>query len=235
MDLIFMLTRRDETVSDCLAVADAVLALRVKHVGFKDVGVDRATQRELVRRIKAAGAIGYLEIVATDPGASIRAARHAAEIGVERVLGGGGGARILAALAGSGVSYYPFAGRPHGHPTRLGGSVEDVVRDCRRFARLGCSGIDLLAYRAEEAEPLALVRAARTATPGTLIVAGSIDSPARVRAVAAAGADAITIGTAVFEGTFSPHMRSLEGRVRDVVAACGQAQARGGGGEANPA
>jgi hypothetical protein len=39
---------------------------------------------------------------------------------------------------------------------------------------MGCAGIDLLAYRATDAEPLDLVRAARAATSGRLVVAGSI-------------------------------------------------------------
>ena len=81
---------------------------------------------------------------------------------------------------------------------------------------------DLLAYRATEADPLALVRAARRATAGLLLVAGSVATPAQIRALAEAGADAFTIGSAVFNGTFSPRKGALLSQLRDVLAACGQ-------------
>jgi putative N-acetylmannosamine-6-phosphate epimerase len=79
-----------------------------------------------------------------------------------------------------------------------------------------------LAYRATEAAPLDLVRAARRALgDGTLIVAGSVDQPATIAALADAGADAFTIGSAVFNGAFSPRKGALLSQLRDVLAACG--------------
>ncbi|MEU6122538.1 hypothetical protein [Streptomyces sp. NPDC047123] len=44
MDFVFMLTRDDRTVTYCLDVVDAVRDLGIRHIGFKDVGVDRATR-----------------------------------------------------------------------------------------------------------------------------------------------------------------------------------------------
>jgi len=80
----------------------------------------------------------------------------------------------------------------------------------------------LLAYRATEAEPLDLIRAARRGLgkKGQLVVAGSIDSPAHIRAVAEAGADAFTIGSAAFDGSFSPRKGLLANQLRDIVEAC---------------
>jgi pentose-5-phosphate-3-epimerase len=89
---------------------------------------------------------------------------------------------------------------------------------------MGCGGVDLLAYRATEADPLDLVRAARAAWPGgKLIVAGSVNSTQRIHALAAAGADAFTIGSAVFEGAFSPAKGSLRAQIVDVLEACDKA------------
>lgn len=220
MDFIFMLTRDDQTVEDCLDVLDAIDGLRLRHVGFKDVGVDARTLDALAARIRRAGATSYLEVVSTSPEACLRSARVAVDIGVDRLLGGTEVERTLEILAGSGVAYHPFPGRPEGHPTRLGGTPETIAADCRRFAALGCAGVDLLAYRATEADPLALVRAARAATPGYLIVAGSVNSAARIRALAAAGADAFTIGSAAFDGSFSPRKGLLRSQLRDILAAC---------------
>lgn len=215
-----MLTRDDRTIEDGLDVLDIVIDTGVRHVGFKDVGVARDTLAVLAARIKAAGAVSYMEVVSTTPNACLASARTAVEIGVDRLLGGTEVAPILALLDGSGIAYYPFPGRPEGHPTRLGGGADEIAADCRRFEALGCAGADLLAYRATEAEPLDLVRAARAALAGELIVAGGIDKPARIRALAEAGVDAFTIGTAAFDGSFSPRKGSLRARLQDILAAC---------------
>jgi hypothetical protein len=220
VDFVFMLTRDDQTVEDCLAVLDAVQDVGLTHLGFKDVGVDPRTLGALNGRIKRAGGISHLEVVSTTPEACLRSARVAADIGVDRLLGGTDVEPILEILAGTRVAYYPFPGRPEGHPTRLGGTPETVAADCRRFAALGCAGVDLLAYRATDADPLALVRAARKATPGQVIVAGSVNSLARVRALREAGADAFTIGTAAFDGSFSPRKGLLRSQLLDILAAC---------------
>jgi hypothetical protein len=142
---------------------------------------------------------------------------------VECVLGGTDldtAARVLGDLRG----YYPFPGRPVGHPTRLGGSAALVAEHCARAAALGCGGVDLLAYRATEADPLDLVRVARDALPGRmLIVAGSVHSAAQIDALAAAGADAFTIGSAVFDGSFSPTKGTFRGQIIDILEACDRA------------
>ena len=219
MDFIFMLTWADQTVKNCLEVFDSISETGLGHVGFKDIGVDRATLTELHGRIKASGAVSYMEVVSTTSEACLHSARVARELGVDRLLGGFEVAATLELLAGSGIAYYPFPGRPEGHPTRLHGSPAEIAADCARMARAGCAGADLLAYRAVDAEPLALVEAARAALSGALIVAGSIDTPDQIRALAAAGVDAFTIGTAAFEGAFSPGKEGLRLQVEDILAA----------------
>jgi len=90
----------------------------------------------------------------------------------------------------------------------------------------GCGGVDLLAYRATEADPLDLVRAARRGVNGgRLIVAGSVSSARQIHALAAAGADAFTVGSAVFDCTFSPARNSLRGQILDILEACDRAPA----------
>lgn len=219
MDFIFMLTRNDKTVPDSLAVLDRVLLLGLAHIGFKDIGVDAATLKEINRRIKAAGATSYMEVVSETPEACLNSARTAVAIGVDRLLGGTDIEAVTGILAGSGIGYYPFPGFPLGHPTKLGGTPEDVARHCRDFMAKGAEGVDLLAYRATEADPLALVRTARRALGrGRLIVAGSIDSPERIRALEDAGADGFTIGSAIFDGAFAPGKAGIENQLRDVLA-----------------
>jgi len=205
---------------DCLETFDRVRSIGVRHVGFKDVGVSLATLKALNHAIKNSGATSYMEVVSETPEDCIRSAHNAVEIGVDRLLGGTEVVPTLEVLAGTDIQYLPFPGRPEGHPTRLGGSPEDIEQDCRRFAQLGCAGVDLLAYRATEADPLDLVRAARKGMDGYLAVAGSIDSPERIRAVAEAGADGFTIGTAALEGAFSPRKGVLASQLGDILEAC---------------
>lgn len=218
-DFIFMLTRGDRTVEDCLELVDELGGLGIGHIGFKDVGVDAHTLRRLKARIDALGAVSYLEVVSGSEADCVRAARLARELGVDRLMGGQAVAPTLAALAGSPTRYLPFPGRPAGHPTRLGGGPELIAADCRRFEAAGCAGVDLLAYRATECAPLALVRAARAATRGCLVVAGSVDCPERIAELRAAGVDAFTMGSAVFDGSFSPRKGSVRARLRDVLQA----------------
>lgn len=215
-----MLTRSDQTVSDCLEVLDEIAPVGLRHLGFKDVGVEPPVLAELTRRIRAQGATSYMEVVSTSTEACLRSAKVGLEIGVDWLLGGTCVEEVQAILAGSKTRYAPFPGRPSGHPTKLGGSAADVEADCRRYQAMGCRGVDLLAYRATEADPLELVRAARKATRGLLLVAGSVDCPDRIRALADAGADAFTIGSAAFDGSFSPRKGSLRSQLADIVAAC---------------
>lgn len=215
-----MLTRDDRTVEDCLELVDIACNSGVTHMGFKDVGVDRDTLRKLNGSIKKRGVTSYMEVVSTTPEACLASTRTARDIGVDRLLGGTHVEAILALLEGSGIAYYPFPGRPRGHPTRLGGDAADIAADCRRLEACGSAGVDLLAYRAVDAEPLDLIRAARESLNGVLVVAGSIDSPARIRDIAVAGCDAFTIGSAAFDGSFSPRKGSLQSQLCDILAAC---------------
>ncbi|MEU7036897.1 hypothetical protein ABZ958_24905 [Streptomyces sp. NPDC046237] len=223
MDFIFMLTRDDRTVTDCLDVLDTVRDLGIGHLGFKDVGVDAATLGRLHTQIKGMGATSYLEVVSTTRDEALTSVRHAIDLGVDRLMGGTWIDETLALLAGTGIEYLPFAGEPVGHPTSLAGGPGRVAEDCRRAEAAGCAGVDLLAYRATDADPLDLVRAARAATTGRLVVAGSIATRARIQDLAGAGADAFTIGSAAFDGSLRPAAGTLAAQLREALEAAGSA------------
>ena len=219
MDFIFMLTRNDRTVVDCLEVLESIAPLGLKHIGFKDVGVPTKTLKALTTAIKDMGATSYLEVVSETPEACLNSARVGGELGIDCLLGGTAAVDILNILKGTGTLYYPFPGRPSGHPTKLGGTPADIEADCRKFLDAGCAGVDLLAYRATDADPLELVKAARRGL-GTnrLIVAGSITSRNRIRDIAEAGADAFTIGSAVLDGSYNLTKGLLQSQIANVLA-----------------
>lgn len=217
-----MLTRSDRTIVDCLDTWDAVADVGLRHAGFKDVGVDIRTLVELNRRMHDDGVTTYLEVVSTSAAECLRSARAAVEIGVDRLMGGTEVDEILRIVDGTGIEYLPFPGVPRGHPTTLGGDAALVERQCRDFDGRGCAGVDLLAYRATEADPLDLVRGARRGTAGYLVVAGSVSTVRQIHDLAAAGADAFTIGSAVFDGSFSPDKGLIVSQLHDVLDATGR-------------
>jgi hypothetical protein len=221
MDFIFMLTRQDRTIADCLELFRQVRPLGLKHVGFKDVGVAASTLAMLNEAIQASGATSYMEVVSTTPETCLASARVALELGVDCLMGGTEVAATQEILAGSSIRYFPFPGFPRGHPTRLAGTPDDIEAHCRAFVAKGCAGADLLAYRATDADPLALIRAARKGLGDRrLIVAGSIAEKTQIKAIAAAGADAFTIGSAVFDGSYAPHMGTIASQLAAVQADC---------------
>ncbi len=227
MDFIFMLTRDDQTVDDCLELFEQIRSVGLTHVGFKDVGVDKATLKSLTDAINDAGAISYMEVVSMTDEAAIESAKTAVELGVHRLLGGTQVDEITEIVKGTNTSYYPFPGFPQGHPTKLGGSEKDVEEHCRGFMRKGCAGCDILAYRATEADPIALVRAARRGLGDSyLVVAGSVNNVDRISEIAAAGADAFTIGTAVFNGSYEPRAGTIQSQLKSVLADCADVSAR---------
>ncbi|MET0203204.1 MAG: hypothetical protein ABW276_02740 [Casimicrobiaceae bacterium] len=220
MDFIFMLTRKDRTIEDAEHVVESVADLGVSHIGFKDIGVPPAVLERIVACIRARGATSYLEVVSTTPASVMSSLATGARLGVDCILGGTDLAAAESALGGL-DRYFPFPGRPVGHPTKLGGAPSDIERDAMRARTRGCAGVDLLAYRATDADPLSLVRAARRGIgERRLIVAGSVHSASQIHALAAAGADAFTVGSAVFDGTFSPTKGTLRGQILDILQAC---------------
>ena len=219
MDFIFMLTRQDRTIADCLDLFRLVRPLGLKHVGFKDVGVSPTVLASLHEAIRASGATSYMEVVSTTPETCLASARIAVDLGVDCLLGGTDVAAMQDILQKSETRCYPFAGYPQGHPTRLAGKPQDIEAHCRDFVARGCAGADLLAYRATEADPIALIRAAKQGLGDKhLIVAGSIVSRAQVRAIAAAGADAFTVGSAALDGRYAPDMGSVLSQLSAIQA-----------------
>ncbi|WP_108650127.1 type 1 periplasmic-binding domain-containing protein [Dongshaea marina] len=202
LNFIFMLTRQDQTVTGAGEYLEKALGTGIRHIGFKDVGLPFEELKTLAQRIHQAGATCYLEVVSLDLESELRSARAAVELGVDYLLGGTHPEAVLPVIAGSGINYYPFAGRVVGHPSVLEGSVDEIVASAREIAALeGVDGLDLLAYRMRGDVDLLMDSVCR-AVSKPVIMAGSIDSEPRIAAVAASGAAGFTVGTAALDGVF---------------------------------
>lgn len=218
LDFIFMLTRDDRTVADAPRLLDIALAEGVRHIGFKDVGVPTGVLRGLTEAIRAAGGRSVLEVVSLDRDSELASARAGLALGVDTLMGGTHAGDVLALLAGSGPAYCPFPGRVEGHPSVLTGSIASVVDSARALAaHPGVDGLDLLAYRSAE-DGGTLMHAVCAAVDKPVIVAGSIDTPARIRSVRDAGAWGFTVGTAALDGTFPAEVPGLAGQLRAIRA-----------------
>jgi mannose-6-phosphate isomerase-like protein (cupin superfamily) len=172
--------------------------------------------------IKAGGANSYLEVVSLDRQSEIVSAKAAAEIGVDVLLGGTRVDDVLPIIKGSGIQYFPFAGRITGHPSVLEGTIEEIVESAKSIAaKDGVHGLDLLAYRSVENVP-DLMKAVCAAVCKPVFMAGSIDTRERIAIVQGAGAAGFTIGTAALDGKYPANgtdvPSQLNAIIRDVAA-----------------
>jgi 4-hydroxythreonine-4-phosphate dehydrogenase len=216
---IFMATRDDRTIANARALVDEALALGVRNIGFKDIGLPYSELRELARAIRAGGARVFFEVVSLDAESELRSARAAADFGVDWLLGGTR-AHVMAPIAKSaGLSYAPFPGEIVGHPSILVGSIESIVDSARALATIdGVAGLDLLAYRREGDAP-ALMRAVCAAIDKPVIIAGSICNPERVAATVECGAAGFTIGSAAIAGEFPARSRAFATQIEAIQRA----------------
>jgi hypothetical protein len=225
IEFVFMLTHRDATVENAREVLDDVRGTGLRYIGFKDVGASPRLLRDVTELAHGAGLQVMLEIVSTGEADEIRSLRNATSIGVDWVLGGTHPHAGVEILGESGISYCPFPGIVEGHPSVLKGSRGQIAEHARELtATDGIHGVDLLAYRHEDVDPLALTRAVVEAAEGPVIVAGSIATLAQIESLEQAGAWGFTIGGAIFEARF-PGGRSVADQVRTVLDAVDAAPA----------
>jgi 4-hydroxythreonine-4-phosphate dehydrogenase len=212
---VFMLTRNDRTLTDAHTRLDAAIAAGVRNIGFKDVGLSAPALQELTTAIRSCGARVYLEVVSLDATSELASARAAVSLQVDCLLGGTRPKVVLPVIRGSGIGYFPFPGSIVGHPSRLLGSVEDIVASAKMLAETdGVDGLDLLAYRFRGDAPTLIAQVCRHVAPKPVIVAGSIDRDERLGAVVRGGAAAFTVGTAALDGAFPAATGRLADQLR---------------------
>jgi hypothetical protein len=228
INFVFMLTHSDSTVPGAVEYVDRLAATGLRYIGFKDVGADPQTQREIAKVARDAGLETMLEVVSVTREDEVRSVQAALAAEVDWILGGTNPDAVLPLLAGTDVRYCPFPGRVVGHPSVLEGSIEEIAASAASLTgRPGVHGLDLLAYRHASADIAQLTRAVVDASAGPVIAAGSVTSAAQIETLAAAGAWGFTIGSAIFDGLL-PGAPDVAEQVREVLALA--AAAPGGAG-----
>jgi hypothetical protein len=197
-EFIFMLTRDDVTIAQAREVYASVAHSGVRHVGCKDVGLGREELAALLDDIRANGHTSYVEVVSETEEGTLRSARVASELKPDCLIGGTLIEPVQEIIAGTGIRFFPYIGEVVGHPCLLRGEIDEIAEEARRAEALGVDGINLLAYRYDGAVD-GLVEAVGDATQLPVIAAGSIDSPARIRALVERDVWGFTIGTAALD------------------------------------
>jgi len=196
-----MLTRNDQTVRNAIEVFDGCRNLPVQFWGFKNVGLPVEQMKILVENIRSAGKTSCLEVVTYTEKECMDAAHLAVECRFDYLMGTIFYPAVFDFLKGRRIKYSPFCGKVSGHPSILEGSIEEIIAEGRSLERIGGDAFDLLAYRHVD-DPEALATAFIKAIKVPVILAGSVDSLARIDRVKAMGAWGFTIGSAFFDKKF---------------------------------
>lgn len=225
MNFIFMLTHNDSTVPDAAKVYESLRGTALHYIGFKDIGATPEELTVVAEKAHADGLEVMLEVVSTSRESELVSLEAGRQIGVDWIMGGTHADDGVRILAGSGIKYLPFPGRIDGHPSVLLGTIAEISNDARTLtAREGVYGVDLLAYRSPDQDPIALTRDVVAASAGPVVVAGSIATAEQIRLVASAGAWGFTIGGAIFEGRL-PGAPDLAGQISEVLTITAGAEA----------
>jgi hypothetical protein len=204
MEFIPMLTYNDLTVENALEVFDQIAGLGIGNIGFKNVGVDVSVQERLVKAAARKGISTFMEIVSTSRDAALKSFETGVCMGVDNIIGGTYPEEMVSIgrRATRKIGVFPFAGVVYDHPNKLKGDFELFRRQLRQLEGLGVDGVDLLAFRYVDGDPYVLLRTVVEATDLPVIVAGSIDSPEKIRRLRDLGVWGFTVGTALFEKKF---------------------------------
>ncbi|MCW4466788.1 hypothetical protein OK351_14940 [Glutamicibacter sp. MNS18] len=202
-EIIVMLTHHDVTVANARELFRESADLPIKYWGFKDNGLSFPELGNLVTDMREAGKSPVLEVVNFDEAGLLKSIELAVDCGVEYFTGGIFSDKALEQAKGAGMKYYPFCGNVGGSVIELRGSHQSVIDNARRLIELGVDGVDLVAYRYKDGDPVELAKAAIEGVGAeNLIIAGSINSCERMQIMAEVGPFGYTMGGALFDGKF---------------------------------
>ena len=200
MELIVMLTHNDQTVKDAIEIFDSCKDLPVQHWGFKNIGLPVPQMKQLVANMKAAGKTTYLEVVTYNEEDCLAAAKLAIECEFDCLMGTLYFPSVGELVKGK-IEYFPFCGKVWDNPSKLGGSIDEIIADANRLKVLGCNGTDILAYRHVD-DPVALLKRFIKEVDFPTVVAGSIGSFERIDFMKELSPYGITMGSALFTKNF---------------------------------
>jgi len=176
-----MLTHNDRTVKDALAYFNEAKDVKgALNWGFKDVGLPYEQMKDLVAEMKAAGKTTFMEVVTYTEDECKKAADLSVACGFDYLTGTIYYPSVMKILKDGGCKYLPFCGKVSGSPSVLSGSGDEIIAEAKELLTDGVDGFDLLAYRHDSEEPVSLSKRFISAVDAPVIIAGSINSFARL-------------------------------------------------------
>jgi 2-keto-3-deoxy-6-phosphogluconate aldolase len=224
INFIFMLTKNDTTVPNAFEVLESVKDTGLKYIGFKDVGATPELQKKLADAAHEAGMTVFLEVVSITEADEKNSVAAGIKAGVDWILGGTFADESAKALEGTNIKFAPFPGRIVGHPSILEGTQEEIAEHAAKLVKIPeVGGVDLLAYRHQTIDPVALTAATvKAIAPKPLIAAGSVVTEKQIKDLAGAGAWGFTIGSAIFDAKL-PGEKDVPSQVRTALRFAAQA------------
>lgn len=210
--IIVMLTHNDRTVPEALEIFEQSKDLPVEYWGFKDVGLEQGKMHKLITAMKAAGKRTFLEVVTYSEEECMAGAKLAVNMGFDYLMGTLFYESVFEYLKDKPIKYLPFCGNVYGSPSVLEGSFDGIIADAERMLDKGIFGIDLLAFRHKDGAGLAKAYCEAVSRP--VVIAGSINSNARIDFINEINPWGFTMGSALFTKNFVP-----EGSFRDNLKA----------------
>lgn len=202
--LIVMLTQNDVTVENAREVFDSCKDLPVDFWGFKNVGISPADTQELLSAMKRHNKVTFLEVVTYTEESCLENARMAVDSGFDYLTGTRYFPSVAEYLKDKSIRYYPFVGDVGGSPVILQGTTDEILGDCKRLESAGVHGLDLVAYRYTDGDPVELAKRVVASATTDVVIAGSISSEERLRIISEIDPFAFTMGSALFEKRFAP-------------------------------
>lgn len=201
--MITMLTYKDVTVKDAMDVFNQCADVPCEYWGFKDIGLPKDQMKALVDRMKEKGKTIFLEVVSLTEEECMAGAKLAVECQFDYLIGTLFYQSVYEYLKQQKKKYFPFCGRVTGHPSIIEGTIQDAIDDGKKMEKLGVEGFNLLAYRFT-GDPEQLMKEFIQSVSAPVIIAGSINSFARLDRMKELNPWAFTIGSAFFDKQFVP-------------------------------
>ena len=172
--LITMLTWHDVTVPDAKEIFLASKNAAATDWGFKIEGTTPESMTNLIKIMKDAGKRTYIEVLAVDEPACLRAAELCAKSGVDHLMGTLYYESVQKVCVQSGMVYSPFVALDLAD-TRLRAPVEEVIVQAHAAEQKGIWGINLNAFRYLGGEPTDLLARLAPTLKKPFTIAGSVD------------------------------------------------------------
>lgn len=200
--IIVMLTNNDVTVENAYEVFDACKDLPIKNWGFKDIGLPRQKAKELAEYMKQCGKTTTLEVVTYTEEGGLDGAKMAVECGMDHLSGALPYPSLISYAKEHNLQFMPFVGNVGGSPVELHGTLESILAQEKELAEAGIQTVDLLIYRYMDGDQEQFAEAYFKHAALPAVIAGSVGNEERIRRVLSLGAQAFTMGSALFKKNF---------------------------------